>query len=136
MLTILFLVINLPQVQSAVIAMGEDEEHKPCILDPTVFSPAIAVTVWSVSIDFSLSPFSIYMGDEIRFSGKLQEFNGTSTIGIASKPVTIIISNPSVTTIVASTPYTCTDGTFTLAYSVSAVQAVVGANYFYAKSSW
>jgi hypothetical protein len=125
----------MPQVQSDIIAMGEDV--KPYVLapDPTVLSPAIAVTVWSVSIDFSLSPFSVYFGDTIRFSGKLTEYNGTSTVAIAGKPIDVLISNAAVTSVIAHTDYTCTDGTFTLAWTVGA-EARVGTNYFYARSSW
>jgi hypothetical protein len=126
----------MPQVQSDIIAMGEDV--KPYVLapDPTVVSPAIAVTVWSVSIDFSLSPFSVYFGDTIRFSGRLVEYNGTSYVGVAGKPIDVRISNAAVTSVIAHTDYTCTDGTFTLVWAVSAGEARVGTNYFYAQSSW
>jgi hypothetical protein len=103
--------------------------------DPTVVSPAITVTVWSVGLDFSLSPLSVYFGDTMFFSGCLTEYNGVSTVPIASKPVDVVISNAAGTNIIAHTSYTCIDGTFTLAWTVGG-QAVVGTNYFYAQSSW
>ncbi len=127
----------MPKVQSEIVALAQDEEYKPFVLspDPTAISPAIAVTVWSVSIDFSLSPTSVYFGDLIRFSGALRETNGTTSYPVASKPIDIVISNAAVTSVIAHTDYTCTDGTFTLAWTVAA-EAQVGTNYFYARSTW
>jgi hypothetical protein len=129
------MVICLPQIESQKVAMGKDFE--PYVLDPTVYSPAIAVTVWSATIDFSLSPTKVYFGDVITFSGKLTETDGATVRPVAGVPMDILISNAAVEAVViAHTDYTCTDGTFTLYWAAAAPNAIVGTNYFYARSSW
>jgi len=101
---------------------------------PTVVSPAIGVTVWGVDLDFSLAPTSVYMGDTLTGSGILTETDGTTSYAVAGIPVSMILSNPSVTSQVGAGS-TDTDGTYT-AYYVVDETAVYGTNYFYTSATW
>jgi hypothetical protein len=103
---------------------------------PTVFSPAVGVTTWGVYLAFSVAPLSVYAGDTLYFSGILTETNGTASYAISSKPINVFVSNPTSNYIVAYTSYTCTDGTYTLAWVVDTRYAPIGINYFYSQSSW
>jgi len=126
----------LPELVSPIFAINENGQV--AVYDPTVVSPAIGVTVYSLALDLSLAPTSLYFGDLIRFSGILKETDGAASYPIASKPIDMIISNATVTSVIAHTDYTCVgtaSGTFTLAWSIGA-EARVGTNYFYARSSW
>jgi len=102
---------------------------------PTVYSPSVGVTVWGVDLSLELAPTSVYMGDTITYSGILTETDGTTSYAITSKPIDVTISNPSVTSVIAHTDYTCTDGTYTVTWAVDET-AVYGTNDFYSKSSW
>ncbi|MEM2386357.1 MAG: hypothetical protein QXO67_05170 [Candidatus Bathyarchaeia archaeon] len=127
----------MPEVRSPIFALNPDGTI--CVYDPTVYSPAVGVTVWSLTLDFSVAPLSAYFGDLLRFSGILVESDGTTTVGITCKPIDVIISNPSVTSVIAHTDYTRSEpayaGQYTLVWSIGP-EARVGVNYFYAKSSW
>jgi hypothetical protein len=126
----------MPQIVSPIFALNEDGKIEVLNPDPSVTSPAIGVTVWSLSLDLSLAPTSLYFGDLVTFSGVLQESDGVNIYAIASKPIDIVISNPSVTSVIAHTDYTSVDGTYTLQWNVVETEARVGTNYFYAQSSW
>lgn len=102
---------------------------------PTATSPAVGVTVWGVDLDLSLAPTSVYMGDTITYSGILTETDGTASYAITSKPIDVTISNPSATSVIAHTDYTCADGTYTVTWAVDTT-ATYGTNDFYSSSSW
>jgi len=127
----------LPELVSPIFAINENGQV--AVNDPTVVSPAIGVTVWSLALDLSLAPTSLYFGDLITFSGRLEETDGVAVAPIASKPIDMIISNAVVTSVIAHIDYTCVgtqSGTYTLAWAVGTGEGRAGVNYFYARSSW
>jgi len=101
---------------------------------PYVRSDTVTVTTMSVYLDFSV-PTTVYIGDDICFSGILQSYDGTNWYAEPNRSVNVVWSDTTGPIIFHSAAATCTDGTFTLWRS--AVDPVtIGTNYFWSESSW
>lgn len=127
----------MPEVKSPIYVMNSD--GTVCVYDPIIYSPAVGVTIWSLALDFSVAPLSAYFGDLLYFSGVLFETDGKTTAGVTNKPIDVIISNAVVHSVIAHTDYTRSEpayaGQYTLVWRIG-IEARVGVNYFYARSSW